>query len=61
MYLGKSNPKYTYTMSNGNTTSILEETTCEKDLGVHVDNLLSFDEHILLTTKKVRRAVQDYS
>ena len=56
MHLGKTNPKYTYTMSNGTTTSILEETTCEKDLGVHVDNMLSFDEHILLTTKKARRA-----
>ena len=56
MHLGKSNPEYTYTIGNGTTTSILEATTCERDLGVHVDKLLQFDEHILITTKKARRS-----
>ena len=40
------------------TTIILAEATCEKDLGVHVDNMLPFDKHILLTAKKARRSPQ---
>ena len=55
MHMGKHNPKYPYTISDGTNTHTLEETTCEKDLGVYVDNALSFDDHINLTTKKARR------
>ena len=56
MHLGRSNPKHQYTMSDGINDTVLEETTCEKDLGVHVDNMLSFEEHMLLTAKKARRS-----
>ena len=56
MHIGRSNPKHTYTISDGTNTAILDETTCEKDLGVHVDNMLSLEEHILLTAKKARRS-----
>ena len=34
------------------TRTILEETTCEKDLGLHVDNQLLFDDHIHQACKK---------
>ena len=43
-------------MSDGINDTVLEETTCKKDLGVHVDNMLSFEEHMLLTAKKARRS-----
>merc|ERR1711867_316048 len=33
----------------------LINTNCEKDLGVHVDSLLNFEEHIYETVKKARR------
>ena len=56
MHLGFYNPKYSYTISNGTTTIDLEETTCEKDLGVYVDNALTFDEHVNLSTKKARKS-----
>ena len=44
---------YTYTM-NG---SVLESTTVEKDLGVHVDNKLNFDSHVTESVKKANRMV----
>ena len=56
MHLGRNNPKYDYTISDGTNTHTLEETVCEKDLGVHVDNVLSFDSHISLTAKKARKS-----
>ena len=56
MHLGKSNPKYPYTISDGTKTHTLEETIYEKDLGVYVDNALSFDDHVNLTAKKARRS-----
>ena len=33
--LGKKNPNYQYTISDDGNVSILEETVCEKDLGVY--------------------------
>ena len=32
----------------------MSETTCEKDLGIHIDPLLNFDKHIEIQTKKAR-------
>ena len=54
MDFGINNPKYmyTFTISDGKNTTALGETVCEKDLGVHVDNLLTFEQHIDLTTMK---------
>ena len=43
-------------MDDGINDAVLVETTCEKDLGVHVGNILSFEEHMLLTAKKARRS-----
>ena len=49
-----NNPKYMYTfiISDGKNTTAIGKTVCEKDLGVHVDNLLTFEQHINLTTMK---------
>ena len=38
------------TLSSGSVT--LDQTTCERDLGVMVDNELQFDEHISEAVKK---------
>ena len=55
LHLGKNNPKYEYTISHdSDDAKILEITVCEKDLGVHVDSLLNFNEHITNITKKGR-------
>lgn len=55
LYLGKNNPKHKYYIKEGDTISELSETTCEKDLGVFVDPLLSFNFHVSTTIKKARR------
>ena len=54
MHLGKNNPKHTYTIKNGDEICELSVTTCEKDLGVYIDPLLDFNEHISKTLKKAR-------
>ena len=54
LYLGKNNKKHKYFINNNNVSTELTETVCEKDLGVNVDQLLSFQEHILITIKKAR-------
>ena len=51
MHLGKNNPKYNYSINN----NVLHETTSEKDLGIYVDQLLNFEEHINITVKKARK------
>ena len=50
----KNSPSYTYTMTNHTGQTVkLEETTCEKDLGVWIDNELSFKHHTSSSSKKV--------
>ena len=51
MQLGENNPKYTYTINN----TPLKETTSEKDLGLYVDPLLNFEDHINNTVNKARK------
>ena len=51
MHLGKNNPKYKYTINN----IPLNETILEKDLGVYVDPLLKFEDHLDKTVKKARQ------
>ena len=53
-HLSKNNPCYKYTIEDDNVIKDLEVTVLEKDLGVHVDPLLSFENHISITVKKVR-------
>merc|ERR1711923_376589 len=51
MHLGKNNPNYPYKIDG----KPLNVTCSEKDLGVYVDPLLNFEEHILKTVKKARQ------
>ena len=55
MHLGNDNPQYIYNMRSGTTVTPLQKTTCEKDLGVFVDNNLSFDHHINQAVNKSNR------
>lgn len=55
LHLGKTNPKHEYTIKENGITTKLTETKCEKDLGIMVDPLLNFNEHISSTVKKARR------
>jgi uncharacterized protein (DUF4415 family) len=55
MHLGYSNPKYTYEMGTGDQRHTLKETTCEKDLGVHVDVSLHISKHCQKTAAKANR------
>ena len=54
MHAGRQREEHLYTMINdeNDTRTILEETPCEKDLGLHVDNQLLFDDHIHQACKK---------
>ena len=54
LHVGKDNPNYNYTIAEDGIVKDLEITTCEKDLGVFVDNLLDFDEHMITNVKKAR-------
>ena len=42
-------------MKDGDENVTLDSTNCEKDLGVHVDNLLEFTNHITEILKKARK------
>ena len=55
LHLGKNNPKHEYKIKEGTNISTLEETKCEKDLGVNIDPELNFNNHIKLAIKKARR------
>jgi hypothetical protein len=53
MHLGRNHKEYKYHMQDGTENITLETTTCERDLGVHVDPALKFSQHI---EKKVSKA-----
>ena len=55
MHLGSNNPLYDYYIKHNGQLHKLEETTSEKDLGVFVDPLLSFESHITETVSKARK------
>ena len=54
LHIGKNNPKYNYTILEDGIRKDLEETTCEKDLGISIDPLLEFEQHINNIVKKAR-------
>ena len=41
----RGNTKHDYTMNSGSDLQTREETTCEKDLGVYIDNVVKFPTH----------------
>ncbi len=54
MRVGKADPPlHTYSLDSHN----LEYSTCEKDIGVHIDNKLKFDTHINLKINKANRTM----
>ncbi len=55
LYMGNNNRKLQYTMDTIDKTVTLDESTNERDLGVLVDNNLTFDEHITLAIKKANQ------
>ena len=54
LHIGKHNPNYSYFISEDGVRKELESILSEKDLGVHVDPLLSFNDHINSVVKKAR-------
>ena len=48
MHIGKSNPKYTYSLNNTH----LNETNCERDLGIWVQSDGKWDTHIQTVSNK---------
>ena len=50
--LEKNHPIYTYTIKNNDKITIMSETKCEKDLVVHIDPELNFNEQIIKQTQK---------
>ena len=54
LHVGKHNPNYTYFISEDGVRKELESILSEKDLGIHVDPLLSFEGHINSVVKKAR-------
>ena len=54
MHLRKNNPRHKYTINNWDEVCDLNITICEKDLGVYIDPLLDFNEHMAKTVKKAR-------
>ena len=52
LHAGKHNPNFEYHIGSGTDKTTLEVTTNEKDLGVHIDPLLTFENHINETIKK---------
>ena len=51
MHFGHSNPRLNYCVQHNE----LEKHTCERDLGVIIDEHLTFQSHIDATVKKARR------
>ena len=58
MKLGRHRSETSYTLHDDNHTIVnIEEHQCEKDLGVTIDNRLSFKAHIADITTKANRIV----
>ena len=54
LHIGTNNPQYEYFISEDGVFKKLESTTSEKDLGIFVDPLLSFEDHINSIVKRAR-------
>lgn len=54
LHLGKTNLKHDYVMKDGDNSSVLIKTVCEKDLGVYIDDQLNINEHVQQQVEKAR-------
>ena len=52
LHLGGNNPRHTYFIGDEGSRTKLTVTKLEKDLGVHIDENLNFEQHIEKITKK---------
>ena len=52
MHFGRQNPCHQYLMNENDQKVQVEESFCEKDLGVHIDNRLKFHKHIETAVNK---------
>ena len=52
LHLGDNNPRHKYYIGDEPNRTQMPVTTLEKDLGVHIDENLNFDQHIEKITKK---------
>ena len=57
LHVGSNNPKTKYTMTKGDEKSQLAEVQVEKDLGVILDEKLSFEKHILTKVAKANQTL----
>ena len=57
LHLGKCNPNYEYEMGGEGKRHVLQTTMAEKDLGVVIDPLLTFEKHIEEVVKKANKLV----
>ncbi len=57
MHIGRNNEKQQYTMGEKDEEVVLAETVVEKDLGVKVDNTLTFSDHIQQAATKAKNVI----
>ena len=55
MHLGYANQQRDFQMGSADQRIVLETTTCEKDLGVHIDPSLHFSQHCRKVTSKANK------
>ena len=53
--LGPHPPTFTYTMHSNGTVTTLDESSCERDLGVLMDNKLKFSNHVDAAVSKANK------
>ncbi len=53
--IGKNHPPYQYKMKNDNNTCVLENVKSVKDLGINIDDQLSFEQHCNHVISKASR------
>ncbi len=53
--IGKQDSEFDYTMSDNGSRCVLEEVSMEKDLGITIDNELSFEAHCNNVVSKANR------
>ena len=55
MHIGHSNPQHEYMMYSGGSPIMFDSITNEKDLGVHVDEKLTFEHHVEIVVNTANR------
>ena len=53
--MGPSPPAFSYTMNSNGIITVLDESSCERDLGVLIDNKLKFSSHVDAAVSKANK------